>query len=414
MEKELQQLLYKVDIIRLRQQLRPASDRFNIFSILRQESDEVNLHSRFLHELLNPKGSHGLGPKFLHLFATVCENFPVLNDENVQVLREHANIDILIQDNQHAVVIENKIYAGDQHEQLKRYHEYTAKAYRKPTLFYLTLDGKAPSDWSTAGLDAPVHLISYAGEIDQWLTACIKESAAVPSVRETLIQYQNLVHQLTGNDMNELEKTDVLSLMAQDDNAERAMIIARNWNHVRWHTEWEFWKLLLLAAESEFDVSSEERFSEHAIHLLVHGGQHKRYDYGLRFKIGAIFGIDLIFKIGRGDWNDPMYYGLYNPQGFSIETNNAASHLAMTTSMQQLDVIQDENWLGYKYAETGIDFEHFDNPITLQLANTDKRQVIVQKLWQEVQAFIRDASALLQQQFGNNFVSIPHSGAVEK
>jgi hypothetical protein len=31
-------------------------DGFNIFSILRKDNDEVNLHSKFIYELLNPKG----------------------------------------------------------------------------------------------------------------------------------------------------------------------------------------------------------------------------------------------------------------------------------------------------------------------------------------------------------------------
>ena len=38
---------------------------FNIFSILRHEDDEVNLHSRFIAELLDPQGTHGMGMAFL-------------------------------------------------------------------------------------------------------------------------------------------------------------------------------------------------------------------------------------------------------------------------------------------------------------------------------------------------------------
>lgn len=401
MIKELQQLLYKVDIIRLRQQLKPSSDRFNIFSILRQESDEVNLHSRFLHELLNPKGSHGLGHTFLNHFAKICENFPVMNDEHVQVLREHANIDILIQDNQHAVVIENKIYAGDQHEQLKRYHEYTTKAYRKPTLFYLTLDGKEPSGWSTAGLEAPVHLISYAGEIDQWLTACIKESAAVPSVRETLIQYQNLVHRLTGNDMNELEKTDVLSLMAQDENAERAMIIARNWNHVRWHTEWEFWNEFLAVVEHSYHVSPGRRFSAAEIDKVVHGRNGKSPWYGLSFLIGKLSGTDVHLRIERNE--GPMYYGL------PYCSSDAGVRSRMLNAIQHLVTQQTKSWAGLKLTDCGINFKGFSNAVTLQLANPEKRKKIIGELWSEIQIFVRDASASLQQEFGGDFVSIPSS-----
>ncbi|MGL6052212.1 MAG: PD-(D/E)XK nuclease family protein [Aeromonas salmonicida] len=34
---------------------------FNLFSILNIERDEVGTHSRFIYELLNPKGAHNQG-----------------------------------------------------------------------------------------------------------------------------------------------------------------------------------------------------------------------------------------------------------------------------------------------------------------------------------------------------------------
>ena len=242
--KEIQHLLDRLEVIRLRQELTSSTDKFNIFRILRSEADEVNLHSRFLYELLNPKASHGMGSAFLAFFAEIIEA-PTLNYDSVQVFREHANIDILIQDNQHAIVIENKIYANDQYKQLKRYYEYASNSYYKPTLFYLTLHGTEASDWSVSDLGEQVHLISYREQIDQWLTQCIKEATTRPTLRETIVQYQNLIRQLTGNTMSENEKQEILHIVSQYDNAEKAVIIARNWAHVRWHTEWNFWNDLL-------------------------------------------------------------------------------------------------------------------------------------------------------------------------
>lgn len=45
-----------------------TGENFNIFSVLQMESDEVKTHSRFLAELLNPKGSHGQKDVFLKKF----------------------------------------------------------------------------------------------------------------------------------------------------------------------------------------------------------------------------------------------------------------------------------------------------------------------------------------------------------
>ncbi len=41
---------------------------FNIFTLMLKAGDEVNLHSKFIAELLNPKGTHHQGQQFLALF----------------------------------------------------------------------------------------------------------------------------------------------------------------------------------------------------------------------------------------------------------------------------------------------------------------------------------------------------------
>lgn len=54
--------------LKYRPLLESKEHSFNIFSILRREHDEVNLHSRFLFELLNPQGTHQQKGAFLALF----------------------------------------------------------------------------------------------------------------------------------------------------------------------------------------------------------------------------------------------------------------------------------------------------------------------------------------------------------
>lgn len=57
---QIKQLLKRVELIawKYRQIIQEPQYRFNIFTILRQEDDEVHLHSRFLAELLDPHGDH--------------------------------------------------------------------------------------------------------------------------------------------------------------------------------------------------------------------------------------------------------------------------------------------------------------------------------------------------------------------
>lgn len=395
MQPQLQPLLDKLEIVRLRQELTQPADTFNVFSILRSESDEVNLHSRFLFELLNPKGSHGMGTAFLLIFAEICQ-LPPLNYEHVQVRREHANIDILIQDNQHAVVVENKIYAGDQHEQLKRYHDYAVESFRKPTLLYLTLDGKEPSDGSISDLQVKPQLLSYGDEIDKWLTACIKESASRPTLRETIVQYQTLIRRLTGQNMSENEKQDVLHLMQQDNNAERASILTANWNHVRWHTEWDFWNALLALIEKTHKVASGGRFTADALDKVVHGKRGKNPWYGLSIMLGELNGSDVNLRMERNA--GPMYYGL------PYCTSDKVVRTRMLNAIKPFVTQQTSGWAGLKTNDCGLDFQNFNNQFTLQLANPEKRAMNIARLWLEILVFGHTATSALQNEFGSTFV----------
>lgn len=108
---EVKLLLEKIELInsKYEKELEDIRSEFNIFSILNLESDEVNLHSRFLCELLNPKGSHSQEDYFLDrlLKQIGISNFEL---KNVCVRREYYNIDILITNSRmQVIIIENKI-----------------------------------------------------------------------------------------------------------------------------------------------------------------------------------------------------------------------------------------------------------------------------------------------------------------
>ena len=120
---------------------------FNIFSILRKPNDEVNLHSRFIFELLNPNGSHQQGDRFLKLF------FQELNLEqeshSYEVFREKFNIDILLTSQYRAIIIENKIDTQDHSNQLSNYYQrIQEEGYSKNQIvfFYLTLFEDEPNE----------------------------------------------------------------------------------------------------------------------------------------------------------------------------------------------------------------------------------------------------------------------------
>ncbi len=118
----LEILIKKIGLIEFKylklKEIESNSSRFNIFSILRDSSDEVNLHSKFIYELLNPLGSHGMRDSFLNLFLEIVglEKYRV---ENFKVYREKHNIDILLLSQSKAIIIENKIYTSEHSDQSK-------------------------------------------------------------------------------------------------------------------------------------------------------------------------------------------------------------------------------------------------------------------------------------------------------
>ena len=220
-------------------------EKFNVFSILRMSSKEDKLHSRFIRELLNPKGSHLKGHLFLDLFLNMLNE---KHDEEQKLnLSEHTynrverefhignidleaktggRIDVFLRDEKSGatICIENKIYAGDQKAQVKRYWNYNNNNNR---VYYLTLDGKEPSEESCEDLvaDEDFYLLSYKEDIINWIELCLKEVYDEPILRESIKQYLILIQKLTHTMSNQFEKelTDLII-----NNLEEARYIASN------------------------------------------------------------------------------------------------------------------------------------------------------------------------------------------
>ncbi len=216
-------------------------ENFNIFSILNMETKEVNTHSNFITDLLNPKGSHQLGDVFLKAFLHTINLSPELVEDSpeVQVHKEFVfnagRLDILVESNAFVFVIENKIYASDGDLQLKKYHSYVnknPKEYSK--VLYLTLHGEKASLSSAGDLidEEDYYCISYENEIRAWLQSCIKEAAEYPVIRETIKQYLILINKLTGKLNNEKMEKNLIELMTQNESAiEAAQYIKDNYDN---------------------------------------------------------------------------------------------------------------------------------------------------------------------------------------
>ncbi|MGL5722004.1 MAG: PD-(D/E)XK nuclease family protein [Brevinema sp.] len=198
-----------------------ASQEPNINLLNLWKARDENSHSKMIKTLLHPKGSHKQGTKFLKSFLEIImENISITEEQlkEVTVKAEKHRIDIsLYLKNDFFIIIENKLDAGDQSNQLVRYYEHIKgdNTYKVKDnqiyLIYLTLDGHAPSDTSltypnkkeTIPLER-VNCISYGNEILEWLGQCIKDvssdkEASLPSLLSSaLIQYKDTIEELTG------------------------------------------------------------------------------------------------------------------------------------------------------------------------------------------------------------------------
>lgn len=213
-----------------------TGESFNVFSILGLKSAE-NSHSLFIADLLNPTGSHSQGELYLKLFIDeldFSEHFEHLNLAKVTTEKhiggvttdysEGGRIDIFIEHPTNNIIIENKIYASDQFQQLYRYYQYDNSA----RILYLTLDGRNPSDDSLGGLSIEsISCVSYKEQILSWLEQCIAKSASLPMIRETIVQYRNIIRQLTNQCNNQNKETEIMEiLLSSEENFNAARQIA--------------------------------------------------------------------------------------------------------------------------------------------------------------------------------------------
>ena len=230
-------------------------ENYNIFNDLGFMSDEVHLHSMFLANLLNPKGSHGQRGKFLEAFLKMLQkSFPAISADSLELDTANASvevekyigrqtdseggrIDIYLTDGKHSIIIENKIYAGDQHHQMLRYWNYgmsqkgddTEKSF---VLIYLTLDGCSPSKDSLGEYlnENDIVCLSYKNDIRGWLDRCVELASRTPLVRETINQYISTIDILTNNVME--DNKELLDILSKEENLDAIYDIANNKNIV--------------------------------------------------------------------------------------------------------------------------------------------------------------------------------------
>ncbi|WP_315016554.1 PD-(D/E)XK nuclease family protein [Capnocytophaga leadbetteri] len=317
--KELQNLLRQVATITQKNNeiLNATGGRFNMFRICGVNHYE-NTHSAIIAELLNPQGTHSLKSELLKAFLSLIDKDFVptdFNPSNATVYTEYTTdkgrIDILIKDtNKNALIIENKIYAADQYEQLKRYEQFAKKEFEVYQIYYLTLWGNEATPQSGEGVN--YLTISYADTIIRWLDKCIALAARLPLVRETLIQYSNHLKILTNQDMNTKNQEEIVKTLADFGNLEAVQNVFLNYP-----------KVFDYLAKQYFNPKMEE--FAHQKGLVYHYERtNKNYDSYIRFYLTKEQwkeNIEISFDFEEGSY----YYGVCNnPKNYQLSQENKA------------------------------------------------------------------------------------------
>ena len=384
---------------------------FNIFSVLRKESDEVYLHSRFLSALIDLHAPHKMGSIFLDSFLEIINsnfNYSPKSFEsypNYNFHSEYKDIDILLIDRQYqnAIIIENKIFHCDtNHEtegQLEKYYRIIAEdegiPEEKIEVIYLTIDGHEPSDESvnTKGsypqLNTIVKSISYGIEIIKWLKECAKECFNKPSIRESIIQYLNLIETMTNNDISIEERIALVKLIGKnDDNLEGAKFLLDNFKHVQLHTLIDFWNELKNEAElRNYEIISSP--SEDDIRKLVHGGPIQRK---VSLDLTFLTDEEIPFSI-VSDYDDWIYWGISSDEfkKHHNKTISAKSIKEFVKASDEYDSEENEYWLFSSYLSLSEDEDvccsDFSCDGTFKLITPSYRQQIITIIFEELEKF---------------------------
>ncbi len=341
MEK-LHEMFESINVLKIVYDRERERKRFNVFTALYKDNEEVRLHSRFISYLLSPKSGHGMNDVFLEIFIREIlkineEEFDINGCEvipNEFNKKEEDEIDILIKNikKKEVIIIENKLDAKDSFHphkgegykgQLERYFNETKdkNCYMESKIFVFFLTQHRQPDDNSIGIlknnfENWKGAIFYGNQIREWLEKCINK---IPSekllVKEFIQQYLNLINKMTHNDLTKEERLELKEKVAE--NLESIKYLNDNFKHVKWHAVDDFW--IELKKELNITYNNVRLYSDKntEFHKTISEVTHENKDinHGILFDFED--GITAyVSGLGRLSW------GIVNKEWFTFENKN--------------------------------------------------------------------------------------------
>lgn len=308
-------------------------ESYNLFKVIDMTSNETSVHSAFLADLLNPKGLHHMGDTFLRLFTDEFLNDMSFSTETAVVEREKyigpvtattgGRLDIIVTDtDKKAIIIENKIYASDQENQLIRYHNYAETNTSEHKLFYLSLDGTVHDEDKTAKHDNKELIeeehyftISYESDILKWLELCREKVVDKPLIREGISHYINLIKHLTNQTISKEMEKDLKNLILENPKYIQNLGIIREAINISVvELQRRFWELLkekMEAAGYPVIENGKYRYAldekEDRINKYYKGNLNNKR-YGFEFHVNDCGKYEIRYAVRM---DEPMVYGFF-------------------------------------------------------------------------------------------------------
>ena len=335
--------------------------------------DEIHLHSKFIAELLNPKGIHHQGRVFLDLFLEEVElKIPPCR---VDVFREKYNIDILLESSDYAIILENKIYTQDHSYQLSRYwKKMETEGYKQSNIYllYLTLFGEEPLEQEVKDR---VITLSYKNEICSWIERCIQVVTEIPVLHGTLLQYLYLIQSLTNQSHHKGYLMEIKELLLQNDNLKRMIEIEEAVIEAKIEVQFNFWQTLLANlfphyAFSFYNTNGNQELKETV--RRYYSLQKNIKDYGIIYQIDeqVVFFVEL---------RNNLYYGFDIIDEETISTKQKEA-------LKSLDIVWNEisDTVYWRYPNKRLDFKKFNHQNIFDLLDNEQKQKDIKRISDEI------------------------------
>lgn len=421
----------EIEILKKSSSWEKGKKHFNVFTTLLKNSDEVYLHSRFISTLLDPKGPLGLGTKPLKLFLEqigskykeeVSDSTMVT--PNASNWTEEGDIDILIEDTERnfAIIIENKIYSGDNNSdpqcgQLQKYFWQVQKAmlrqkgegdreranhHRYPKkrieVYYLTPNRHPASSYSMShgkkeegfvDLTNRVKCIGY-GEgqvITEWLKKLLKEDNCCEFAKEAIRQYLEVIKEIVGDVGLNKKLSDLVSALL-DKNKEMKCemlkeLLGDRFIDVQWHAIASFMDNLGNELQ-QLKMEVEGRSLHTAItDLLYHPNKHTPIYFRIKQN-----GIVWTLQANDRSRERGFFLGIDNTTMPNIEKCSEIEEL----NLKENEYTNTEGWHAIKYLSESalkvnektenyplLNLWDFTQGDTFDLLNEEKRQEIAEQ-----------------------------------